>query len=73
MSQRRIAVTGMSVVTPIGETVDSFWDNLLLGRSGVRDVTLFDTTGFDVQIGLLPSCHRKPGQLIVLRIVWSRQ
>ena len=51
MPQRRIAVTGMGLVTPIGEAVDSFWDNLLLGRSGVRQVTLFDTTGFDVRIG----------------------
>lgn len=51
MSRRRVVVTGMGVVTPIGESVDAFWDQLLLGRSGIREVTMFDTTGFDVRIG----------------------
>ena len=51
MSQRRVVVTGMGAVTPIGTTVDLFWDNLLLGRSGVRTVSRFDVTGFDVRIG----------------------
>ncbi len=51
MHKRRVVVTGMGVVTPIGETVDEFWENLLEGKSGVRTVTLFDTTGFGVSIG----------------------
>jgi 3-oxoacyl-[acyl-carrier-protein] synthase II len=41
----------MGVVTSLGETVDSFWDRLLGGVSGVSAVTRFDTTGFDVRIG----------------------
>ncbi len=51
MANRRVVVTGMGVVTSIGETVESFWDNLLAGKSGVCQVTRFDTTGFDVRIG----------------------
>ncbi|MEE9294720.1 MAG: beta-ketoacyl-ACP synthase II [Phycisphaerae bacterium] len=51
MAYRRIVITGMGVVTPLGETVESFWDSLIDGKSGVRRITLFDTTGFDVHIG----------------------
>lgn len=41
----------MGAITPIGLTVDSFWDALIEGRSGVTPVTLFDVSGFDVRIG----------------------
>ncbi len=51
MSERRVVVTGMGLVTSLGETVDSFWSNLVAGKSGVRRVTLFDTSAFDVRIG----------------------
>jgi len=51
MSQRRVVVTGMGAVTPLGVTVDTYWDGLIQGRSGVRLVSSFDTTGFDVRIG----------------------
>ncbi len=51
MSKRRVVVTGMGAVTPVGQTVDAFWDALLSCRSGVRRVQLFDATPFDVQIG----------------------
>lgn len=48
---RRVVVTGMGAVTPFGVSVDSFWDGLIEGRSGIRAITLFDTTQFDVKIG----------------------
>lgn len=51
MSDRRVVVTGMGAVTPLGVTVGSFWDNLIAGKSGVREVSRFDTTDFDVHIG----------------------
>ncbi len=51
MAERRIVVTGMGAVTPLGITVDCLWDGLLEGRSGLRPVSLFDTTEFDVRIG----------------------
>jgi 3-oxoacyl-[acyl-carrier-protein] synthase II len=51
MSKRRVVVTGMGALTPVGESVESFWDNLIEGKSGVRDITLFDTTDYPVRIG----------------------
>ncbi len=51
MSDRRVVITGMGAVTPLGQSVDKFWDGLVDGASGVGRVTLFDTTGFGVSIG----------------------
>ncbi len=49
MSQR-VVITGMGVVSPVGSTVDSFWDSLIHGRSGVRAISYFDTTNFAVKV-----------------------
>jgi len=46
MNKRRVVVTGMGTVNPIGLTVDEFWKNLLDGVSGADFITLFDTTEF---------------------------
>jgi 3-oxoacyl-[acyl-carrier-protein] synthase II len=43
-------VTGMGVVSPIGNTVESFWQNLRDGKSGIGPITKFDVTGFDAKI-----------------------
>jgi 3-oxoacyl-[acyl-carrier-protein] synthase II len=51
MSERRVVITGLGVVTPLGNDVDVFWQNLLAGRSGIAPVTRFDTTDFDCKIG----------------------
>ncbi len=48
---RRVVVTGVGVVGPIGESVGTFWENLLAGRSGVGRITHFDTTEFATKIG----------------------
>ena len=50
-NHRRVVVTGMGVVTALGETVDALWDRLLAGESGVRTVSRFDLTDHDVRIG----------------------
>jgi 3-oxoacyl-[acyl-carrier-protein] synthase II len=47
---RRVVVTGLGVVSPIGIGVDRFWKALLSGTSGVRRITTFDPTGHDCQI-----------------------
>jgi 3-oxoacyl-[acyl-carrier-protein] synthase II len=51
MKQRRIVVTGIGVVTPIGTGRERFWSNLLEGRSGIRTVQSFDTSSYSVHRG----------------------
>jgi len=46
-----IVITGLGLVTPIGSGVESFWGNLLEGRSGFSDVSRFDTSGYRVHRG----------------------
>jgi 3-oxoacyl-[acyl-carrier-protein] synthase II len=48
---RRVVITGLGLVTPIGSGWRSFWKALLAGQSGIGPVTSFDTTGFPVHIG----------------------
>jgi 3-oxoacyl-[acyl-carrier-protein] synthase II len=48
---RRVVVTGLGAVTPVGNTVVDTWTNLLGGCSGIDRVTLFDTSSFSVKIG----------------------
>jgi 3-oxoacyl-[acyl-carrier-protein] synthase II len=54
MSQRpmrRVVVTGMGAVTPIGLNVKDFWTNALAGKSGIANITYFDTTQYDTKFG----------------------
>lgn len=51
MAERRVAVTGMGAITPLGATVDQSWDGLIDGRSGITSISLFDATDYDVRIG----------------------
>lgn len=50
MLERRVVITGMGVISPLGHTVDEFWRNLLAGKSGVGAITRFDTANFDTKI-----------------------
>src|SRR5438876_364744 len=47
---RRVVVTGIGVLTPLGNTWQEFWKGILDGRSGVSRISLFDTTKFDCKI-----------------------
>ena len=49
-SERRVVVTGLGVVTPIGQTLDTFWNNLIAGQCGIDKITRFDAAAFDTQI-----------------------
>ena len=49
-SNRRIVITGLGAVTPLGTGVDVFWQNLLAGKSGVRRIQSFNPDGLDIQI-----------------------
>ena len=51
MSKRRVVVTGLGVVSPVGSTVQSAWDAILRGQSGIGPVTRFDVSAFPVRIG----------------------
>ncbi|MBL7856098.1 MAG: beta-ketoacyl-ACP synthase II [Cyclobacteriaceae bacterium] len=46
MQQKRVVVTGMGALTPLGNTVSAFWKNLVEGQSGAATITKFDTTKF---------------------------
>lgn len=48
--KRRVVITGMGVLTPIGIGVKTFWENLIAGKSGIDRITLFDPDGFDSKI-----------------------
>jgi beta-ketoacyl-acyl-carrier-protein synthase II len=49
-TQRRVAITGLGLVTPVGNDVATSWPALLAGRSGVAPITLFDARGFSTRI-----------------------
>ena len=49
--QRRVVVTGLGLVSPVGNTVGEAWDNLLAGRSGIATLTKFDHSGLAVHFG----------------------
>ena len=50
VTNRRVVVTGLGIVSPIGNTVDTFWASLLAGRSGIGRITRFDPTDYRTQI-----------------------
>ena len=51
MNDRRVVITGLGVITPVGNDVPTFWDNLKNGVSGIGLIDAFDTTGYDCKIG----------------------
>lgn len=51
MARRRVVVTGLGIVSPVGNTVQEAWDNIVNGRSGIDRITRFDPSGFPVHIG----------------------
>jgi 3-oxoacyl-[acyl-carrier-protein] synthase II len=76
---RRVVVTGIGVISPIGSGKTGFWEPLLAGKLGIRPVTSFDTSAFPVHIGaevldfsasaylrrLAPECMGRASQLAV--------
>ena len=50
MSRRRVVVTGLGLVSPVGNSVPEAWDNLIAGKSGVGPITRFDASAFSARI-----------------------
>jgi len=51
MSERRVVITGMGAVTPLGLDVTTTWDNLVAGKSGVSPITIWDASKYDCRFG----------------------
>ncbi len=49
MTKRRVVVTGLGIVSPVGSTVETAWESILAGRSGIGPITLFDASAFPVR------------------------
>ncbi|HMS64981.1 MAG TPA: beta-ketoacyl-ACP synthase II [Ignavibacteria bacterium] len=47
--KRRVVITGIGVVSPVGLNIQDFWTNLVAGKSGVSDIKYFDTTNFETK------------------------
>ena len=47
--ERRVVITGLGAITPIGNTVDEFWNGILEKKCGIDEITLFDTTNYKVK------------------------
>jgi 3-oxoacyl-[acyl-carrier-protein] synthase II len=50
LTRRRVVITGLGIVSPVGNTVEEAWQNILAGRSGIAHVTKFDASTFPAQI-----------------------
>lgn len=48
--KRRVVITGLGIVSPVGNDIDSAWDNIVNGRSGIGRITRFDPSAFNAQI-----------------------
>jgi 3-oxoacyl-[acyl-carrier-protein] synthase II len=47
---RRVVITGMGMISPVGRTVSQAWDNIKKGKSGIAKITRFDASGYYCRI-----------------------
>lgn len=82
--KRRVVITGMGALTPVGNTVEEMWRNLLAGKNGIDKITLFDASRMKVQIAgevkdlepekyLEPREYRKIDRTMLLGLVSAVQ
>jgi len=62
MSRRRVVVTGLGIVSPVGSSVPLAWENILAGKSGIRTITSYDVSGFTTKFAGLVSDDFKAEQ-----------
>ena len=48
--ERRVVITGLGALTPIGNNVEEFWKGIKEGKCGIDNITLFDATNFKVKL-----------------------
>jgi 3-oxoacyl-[acyl-carrier-protein] synthase II len=51
VSQRRVVVTGLGIISPVGLSIAEAWDSIIAGRGGIRPITSFDVSDFPVRFG----------------------
>ena len=51
MSKRRVVITGLGMISPVGQSVKSSWENILAGNSGIAPIEQFDASAFSVRFG----------------------
>ncbi len=50
MSKRRVVITGLGIISPVGNNIEAAWDSLTAGRSGITQITRFDAAGFPSRV-----------------------
>jgi 3-oxoacyl-[acyl-carrier-protein] synthase II len=50
LTRRRVVITGLGIISPVGNTIPEAWDNIVSGRSGIGEITRFDASAFPVRI-----------------------
>jgi 3-oxoacyl-[acyl-carrier-protein] synthase II len=68
MTKRRVVITGVGMITPLGVGTDESWDGLIAGRPGIKKITQFDASAFPTQIagevvGFNPEDHIEPKEI----------
>ena len=48
--ERRVVITGLGAITPIGNNVEEFWNGIKEGKCGIDEITRFDTSDFKVKL-----------------------
>ena len=52
LDRKRVVITGMGAITPLGKSVGEFWEGLVSGRSGIGPITLCDPSPYPCQIAV---------------------
>ena len=63
MSKRRVVVTGLGAVTPVGNNVQAFWESVKTGKIGIGEITRFDTADFKVKLAA-------EVKILMQKIIW---
>lgn len=83
--ERRVVITGLGVITPVGNDVETFWNNLINGVCGIETITSFDTSDLPVKIagqikdfdpkayGISPSAARKNDRFSLYALAAANQ